>query len=103
MTYNRILPNVKEAIRKYRNILQINNQFNNVLPEPPIMCFRRNKDLKGFLWTETIVNKNAQKVILSNRKGYSTPCYPKTGKICCKQVKYTNTFLGTVNKRTYNI
>ena len=48
-TYNRTLPNVKEAVRKHWNILQINNEFKNVFPEPPIMCFRRNKNLKDFL------------------------------------------------------
>ena len=65
------------------------------------MCFRRNKNLKDFLWTKTIVNNKVQKVKLSNRKGYSIPCNSKTGNLCYKQVKHTNTFSSTVTKRTY--
>ena len=103
LTYNRTLPNVKEAVRKHLNILKINNEFKNVFLEPPIMCFRINKYLNDFLWTKTIVNNKAHKVILSNRKGYSIPCHSKTGNLCCKQVKHTNTFSSTVTKRTSNI
>ena len=67
------------------------------------MCFRRNKILIAFFWTKTIVSNKAQKVKLSNRKGYSTPCHSKTGNLCCKQVRHTNTFSSTVTKRRYNI
>ena len=49
LTYNRTLPNVKVTGKKHWNILQINNEFKDVFAEPPIMCFRRNKDLKDFL------------------------------------------------------
>ena len=48
----------------------ITNKFKNVYPELPIMSIRRNKNLKGFLWTRAIVKNKAQKVQLSNRKGY---------------------------------
>ena len=94
---------MKEAVRKHWNILQINNEFKNVFPEPPIMCFRRKKNMKDFIWTKTVVNNKTHKAILSNRKGYSIPCHLKSGNLCCKQVKYTNTFSSTVTKRTFNI
>ena len=103
LTYNHTLPNLKEPVKKHWNILPISNEFENVFLEPPIMCFRRNKNFKDFLWTKTIVNNKAQKVKVSNRKGYSIPCHSKTGNLCCKQVKHTNTFLSAVTKRTYNI
>ena len=51
-----LIPNVKETLRNQQTILQINNEFKNVFPEPTIMCFLRNKNLKDFLWTQTIVN-----------------------------------------------
>ena len=94
---------MKEAVRKHWNILQINNEFKNVFPEPPIMCFRRKKNMKDFIWTKTVVNNKTHKAILSNRKGYSIPCHSKSENLCCKQVKYTNTFSSTVTKRTFNI
>ena len=49
LTWNRTLPNAKDVVRKRWNISQINSKVKNVFPEPPIMCFRRNKNLKGFL------------------------------------------------------
>ena len=67
------------------------------------MCFCRNKNLKDFLWTKAKVNNKAQKVILSSRKGCSIPCHSKTGNLCYKQLKHTNTFSSTVTKRIYNI
>ena len=94
---------MKEAVRKHWNILQINNEFKNVFPEPPIMCFRRKKNMKDFIWTKTVVSNQTHKAILSNRKGYSIPCHLKSENLCCKQVKYTNTFSSTVTKRTFNI
>ena len=51
-----LIPNVKEVVRNQQTILQINNEFKNVFPEPTIMCFLRNKNLKDILWTQTIVN-----------------------------------------------
>ena len=94
---------MKEAVRKHWNILQINNEFKNVFPEPPIMCFRRKKNMKDFIWTKTVVNNKTHKAILSNRKGYSIPCHLKSENLCCKQVKHTNTFSSTVTKTTFNI
>ena len=94
---------MKEAVRKHWNILQINSEFKNVFPEPPIKCFRRNKNMKDFIWTKTVVNNNTHKAILSNRKGYSIPCHSKSENLCCKQVKHTNTFSSTVTKTTFNI
>ena len=94
---------MKEAVRKHWNILQINNEFKNVFPEPPIMCFRRKKNMKDFIWTKTVVNNKTRKAILSNRKGYSIPCHLKSENLCCKQVKHTNTFSSTVTKTTFNI
>ena len=48
LTYNRTLPNVKEAVTKHWNTLQIINKFKNVFPQPPLMCFHRNKNLTTF-------------------------------------------------------
>ena len=94
---------MKETVKKHWNIFQINNEFKDVFPEPPIMCFHRNKNFKDFLRTKTIVNNKAQKVKLSNRKRYSIPCHWKTGNLRCKQMKHTNTFSSTLTKRTYGI
>ena len=63
MTMTGTLPNVKEAVRKDWNILHISNELKNVFPEPPITCFRRNKNLKDFRWTKMLKNEHIQCVI----------------------------------------
>ena len=67
LTYNHTLPNVKEAVKKHWNILSI-----KVFLEPPIMCFRRNKNLNNILWMKTIVNSKAQKVNHQIEKDFNT-------------------------------
>ena len=86
MTDNRTLPNVEKAVKKHWNILQIDNEFKDVFPDPTIMCFHKNKNLKDSLLTKTLVKNKAQKVKLSNRN--SIPCHSKTGNLCRKQVKH---------------
>ena len=65
MTYNCTLPKVIETVKKHWKVLQINNEFKDAFPELPMMCFRRNKNLKDFFGTKAIVNNKAQKVKLS--------------------------------------
>ena len=57
LTYNRTLINVKEAGKKRWNVLKINNEFKDIFAESPLLCFRRNKDSKGFLWRKEIASK----------------------------------------------
>ena len=57
LTYNRTVTNVKEAGKKRWNVLKINNEFKDIFAESPLLCFRRNKDSKGFLWRKEIVSK----------------------------------------------
>ena len=45
LTYNRTLPNVKRAIPNNWNLLHINQEFKDVFQEPPILAFRRNRNL----------------------------------------------------------
>ena len=64
LNYNCTLPKVIEAVKKHWKVLQINNEFKDAFPELPMMCFRRNKNLKDFFGTKAIVNNKAQKVKL---------------------------------------
>lgn len=82
MIYNRTLPNLKEAVKKHWNILQINNvnnEFIHVFSELQIICFCRNENLKDIIRTKTIINNKAQKLKSSNRKGYSIAFHSKPG------------------------
>ena len=79
------------------------NRDSRWLNSAPVMCFRRNTNLKEFHWMNATVNNKAPKVILSNREGYSIPCQSKTRNVWWKQINHTKTFSSTLTKRTYNI
>lgn len=59
---------MKEAVKKHYNALQINNEFDDVVAEPPVMCFCRSKNLKYFLWKKTIVNKRVHEIKTARKK-----------------------------------
>ena len=56
LTYNRTLPNVKRAISNNWNLLHINQEFKDVFQEPPILAFRRNRNLYDLLGCKNIVD-----------------------------------------------
>ena len=47
VTYNRTLPDLKTIIDKNWHILQIEPKFKEIFAEPPILAFKRSKNLQG--------------------------------------------------------
>ena len=52
----RTLHNAKKAITSNWNLLHINQEFKDVFQEPPILAFRRNKNLYNLLGCKNIVD-----------------------------------------------
>ena len=48
MTYNRTLPNVEKEITKNCNFFHIKQEFQDAFQEPPMLVFRRNRNLYLF-------------------------------------------------------
>ena len=44
-TYNRTLPNAEKAITNNWSLLHTNRDFQDVFQEPPILAFRRSRNL----------------------------------------------------------
>ena len=103
LTYNRTLPNVKRAISNNWNLLRINQEFKNVFQEPPILVFRRNRNLYDLLGCKNIVDGKLQRLSKKKKIGFSTKCFSKSGNLCCKQVVHTQTFKSSVTQKAYHI
>ena len=63
VTYNMTLPDLKKRIDKNWHILQIQPKLKEVFTEPPILAFKRNKNLKDIIGGNKIFdNKNVSHV-----------------------------------------
>ena len=49
VTYNRTLPDLKTIIDKNWHILQIEPKLKEIFAEPPILAFKRNKNLRDII------------------------------------------------------
>ena len=103
MTYNRTLPNVKRAISENWNLLHINQELKDVFQEPPILAFRRNRNLCELLGCKKNVDGKLQRLSKKKKIGFSTKCCSKSGNICCKQVLHTQSFKSSVTQKIYHI
>ena len=101
-TYNKNLPPIRNMIEKHWNILKINDKFKDTFKTPPVIAYRRNKNLRDLLGQTTISNNKVSRC-KPNNNGKCKPCLTRTGNLCCKQVSSTNTFTSNQTKRSYQI
>ena len=60
-TYNRTLPNLHKAIEKHWHLLKINNEISKVFTEKPIIAYRRNKNIRDLIGSNTIENNKVKR------------------------------------------
>ena len=77
LTYNPVLPNIKEIINKHWHILSIDSRFKEILNNlQPMIAFCKNASLKQIIGTNTIKNNQEFLTLLqTNTAVQSTPCY----------------------------
>ena len=104
VTYNSVLPNIKEIINKHWHILNIDSSFKEIFNSLQLMiAFRKNAGLKQFIGTNTI--RNNQKFLTTTQSttaGQCTPCYTSPS-FCFQQVLKTTTFTSTQTRDTFAI
>ena len=74
LAYNRTLPQDKRAI-SYWNLLHKNQKFKDVFQEPPILAFRRNRNLNDLLGCKNIVDRKLQRLSKKKKIGFSIKCF----------------------------
>ena len=91
VTYNKRLPNLKKIIDDTWNTLQINETEKEKFKEKPLVCFRRNRNLRDILG-QTRISKN--KVLRKKHRaiGRCAPCKSRPDTKCCRHVISTTYF-----------
>ena len=100
VTYNRQLPNIKDAIHKHWNLLKLSEKLEPVFQEKPFMAFKRN-NLKDLIGQKTIVNGRVQrKKDVRNRKGWCSACNNHGNNLCSRHVTRTDSRATPQSKNT---
>ena len=103
VTYNKTLPDLKTIIDKNWDILQIEPKLKEIFAEPPILAFKRNKNISDIIGcNKDFYNKKNLNVNKFN-KGKCQPCFTRSINLCCKQLKTCSTFQSAFNKNTFLI
>ena len=104
VTYNSVLPNLKEIINKHWHILNIDSSFKEIFNSSQLMiAFRKSTSLKQLIGTNTI--RNNQKFVTPTQTttaGQCTSCYTSRS-FCCQQVLKATTFTSTQTRETCTI
>ena len=102
ITFDKRLPNLKEKIDNTWNTLHINNEEAPKFLEKPLICFKRNKNLKDLIGQTRITKgKVARKKLL--KIGKCSPCLSRADNKCCKHLVSTSSFSNRSGTRKYKI
>ena len=85
------------------HLLHINPNLAEIFRSPPILAFRRNKNLKDIIGTKLIENDKVKRKFTSKIQGQCTPCSANNRTLCCKQVVHTTTFRSNQMNKIFQI
>ena len=96
-TYYQTLPPVGPVISKHWHILQSNPEREEKFSERPVVAYRRSKNLREMIDSNTISNNKVVKPSINS--GKCKPCLSRSDCQCCKQLIETRTFSSQGNIR----
>ena len=99
VTYNRTLPDLNTIIDKNWHILQIEPKLEEIFAEPPILAFKRNKNLRDIIGGNSVFDNKKILNVKKFDKGKCQSCFTR----CCKQLKTCSAFQSAFNKSTFLI
>ena len=102
VTYNRALPDLKTIIDK-KNFLQLEPKLKETFAEPPVLAFKRNKNLKDIIRGNMVFDNKKTLNLKKFNKGTCQPCFTRSINLCCKQLKTCSAFESAFNKSTFLI
>ena len=77
---------------KHWHLLHINPNLAEIFQNPPILAFRRNKNLRDIIGTKLIENGKVKRKFTNKIQGKCTPCLANNRTLCCKQIVHTTIF-----------
>ena len=103
LTYNRFFPNIRNIVRKQRNILKISRTLQGLFQDELITAFKRDKNLKELIGSTCIKNGKAKQAKATFTIGKCSPSLSKTGNLCSSQLTSATTFFSQQTKRKLKI
>ena len=88
---------------KHWHLLHINPNLAEIFQNPPILAFRRNKNLRDIVGTKLIENGKVKRKCTNKIQGKCTPCSANCRTLCCKQLVHTTTFRSNQTNRIFQI
>ena len=101
-TFNKSLPKFKAILENNWTLLGINDKISQKFEDKPMICYKRNPNLKQLIGSYKIENGKVMKRGIKTI-GKCTPCFSKLGNKCCKQIKSTSTFKNRFSGKEYKI
>ena len=81
----------------------IDPELKEVFAEPPMMAYRRNRNLKDIIGSNTIRDGTVFRKKTTHKLGMCSPCKSKAGNLCCKHLLETTEFQSNQTNKTYKI
>ena len=80
---------------KHWHLLHINPNLAEIFQNPPILAFRRNKNLRDIIGNKLIENGKVKRKFINKIQGKCTPCLANNRTLCCKQIVQTKSLEAT--------
>ena len=103
ITYDKRLPKIQEVLEETWPILHINPTESQKFVEKPLVCFKRNKNLRDILGQTRIKNGKVARKKIGSAKGRCTPCRGRSDAKCCTHVVNTDVFTDKTGKKKFEI
>lgn len=102
VTYNRRLPKLKNIVEESWKILEINDTERQKFNEKPLICYRRNKNLRDILG-QTRISRNKVVKGKTRSTGGCFPCRSRPDTKCCQHVVSTKYFTDKTKEKRFDI
>ncbi len=100
VTYHPDLPPMAQIVNKHFNILQSNDKLKQIFPEPPLISYRRPKNIRDIVVRAKLPPSNDQND--TDSLPGSSPCQSKRCKNCT-HMKETNFFKSSITNQRFEI
>ena len=89
--YNNQMPNIRKSFDNTWNTLMVNPEIAECFPEKPIICYRRNRNLKDLIGQTRLSNGKVVKK-QEPKIGKCSPCLGRSDTKCCQHIVSTSEF-----------
>jgi hypothetical protein len=98
VTYNRTLPDLNNIVNSTWDHLQINPDTAIKFPEKPIVCYKRNRNLRDLIG-QTKISRNKVVRKKEPNRGRCSPCNGRSDCQCCNHIINTTFFTSRTGER----